>query len=730
LVPGANTVIGVNQGSNAFDSLSAVNIKHIIQDKSGTLWFATVQSGLVKLKAQAMLFEHHLGAINAGVRIRSIYADSQGKVWLGALTSLYGYDAGLQQFKPVLPDVGIVTAITEDKDHQIVMNVSDKGILKYNPMSGSVMPYADNGAVMPSNNLHSLTLDSDGTLWAGLYRSDDNVAGLFSYDKSQGKYVQHLNQFTVESILPLENQVLVGTRNGLRVMDRATGQWSVIRDDQHDLNRIWQIYQDSAGRIWVASNVSGLVLLDLPTKKMTFFTDEQGLPVNTVRAVSEDQQGMLWLGTTKGIVKFDPESFDVTVFTAQDGLRVDSVYPRMSTVTPSGDIIMANASAVSRFSPALLAASKTQKAKRLPLLLSQFKLFNQPVPIGTSDSPLSATINHTNTLALSYLDYWFSIAFASSDHNSGERIRYAWKMEGLTSQWVETDSNNRVASFISAPAGDYTFKVKASDADGQFGDDYRAVSITITPPLWQTWQAKLLYTLAALAFIYMLYYYRTRSLVNRAKVLERSVEARTATINQLMTRKEQIFANISHEFKTPLTLILTPLESVLSTELQSGARSKIKMAIRNGQRLLRMVEQLLELSRLDTFTEQKSHYYSLQQTLSVLLTSFEPLLQDKQLIMDCPSFDDVVVPSTADALEMILINLISNAIKYTPANGKLSIIVEPDLEKSSVVITVIDTGIGISEQDQQLVFNRFTRAEIVHDENIPGAGIGLALVKE
>ncbi|MFT5163655.1 MAG: signal transduction histidine kinase/DNA-binding response OmpR family regulator, partial [Alteromonadaceae bacterium] len=286
----------------------------------------------------------------------------------------------------------------------------------------------------------------------------------------------------------------------------------------------------------------------------------------------------------------------------------------------------------------------------------------------------------------------------------------------------------------------YVFQLRASNSHGSYNDRYRTINITITPPVWRTWQAYLLYFILLIGGTFSLYRYRTQALIKQAAQLEQIVRDRTARINSLMAQKEQMFANLSHEFKTPLTLIITPLaslltslEKVIPSELASEVSRKKSMMLRNGQRLLRMIDQLLELSDLQSDIDQSQVEYSLKETLELLLVAFEPLLNSKQQRLHCKPFDDVTVTLKTDALETILTNLISNAIKYTPNNGRINIAIHSTisvLNVSQVEISIIDTGIGISPQDQDIVFNRFTRADAKRNKNIPGAGIGLALVKE
>ncbi|MCJ8273849.1 MAG: ATP-binding protein, partial [Psychrosphaera sp.] len=311
---------------------------------------------------------------------------------------------------------------------------------------------------------------------------------------------------------------------------------------------------------------------------------------------------------------------------------------------------------------------------------------------------------------------------------------------GWDEDWIYTDSKNRRATFTNIPSGDYTLLVKAGNSDGYWSVEPKSLKITLTPAPWKTWQAYLAYVVLFVSGLLLLFKYRTQTIVNRAKELEQGVRQRTETINQLMTQKQQMFANISHEFKTPLTLILSPLEVLLQDPKAQAFKAKTSMMKRNAQRLLRMIEQLLELSDLEAGQNEKRSQYSLAQVMNVLLCSFEPLFENKKLTVNSPSlaynkeltdnkeFEDVTLSMKTDALEIILGNLISNAIKYTPEQGSITI----DIERcaQNVIIAVQDTGIGIAPADQTQVFNRFTRVDDAQVEQIPGAGIGLALVKE
>jgi signal transduction histidine kinase/DNA-binding response OmpR family regulator/streptogramin lyase len=739
LKPGAISPVNVNQDLSIKNSLNAFLVNHIFQDRSGAIWFVASKRGLYKLNADAQLFEHWIASTKSDARISTLFTDVAGVQWLGAAQDLYRFNQRLGDYELVAKEVGYIAAMAQGVDNTLILALGEKGLFTYDPKNRQLTNYGTPYKVgndtaypaLPINTLHSMIVDEQGTLWAGLFRSTNQTSGLFSFEGKSNQYIQHLDKYTIETILPIGNLIIVGTRrNGLNIFNTNTKQWSVVQDPNNKVNTVLALLKDAQNQIWVGTHTNGLAQLNLTTKTFSFPTIDQGLPSNSIRSIVQDQQGLLWLGTGKGICLMDITSKAVRCFDERDGLRVGAVQPESATITASGHIVMADDKHVVKFLPSRVIGQTGADDKSFPLVLSDFRLFNKPVELQAQEatSPLKQNINSTDKLTLSHENYWFSLAFATSNYGQSETIRYAYMLEGFTDQWIEADADNRIATFTSLPADDFVFKVKTSNRDGSWRQDYRELHITITPPWWKTWIAYFVYALVTVFSVYAVYRYRTKALVQRADELELGVIQRTATINRLMLQKERMFANISHEFKTPLTLILNPLESI---SLQQGVEDfsrKVSMMKRNGQRLLRMIDQLLELSKLETTDAQQNYYFSLAETLNMLLVSFQPLVDSKNLSMTPPTFDDVVLSLKADSLEMILTNLISNAIKYTPANGEIS--VEVSQKDGQVVIAVKDTGVGISEQNQAIVFNRFTRANELHDENIPGAGIGLALVKE
>ena len=693
-------------------SLSGNNVRSILKDKKGTLWVGTRSNGLNRYDHQQQGFAHYRHAHNnpnslSDGPIYTLFEDSKGQIWIGTAKGLNRYDAVNDHF------------------------------IRYQYKQHDTNSLTD-------NRIKAIAEDASGRLWIGttngLNRFDHHTGAFIRY-KHQPKLKSSLSHNKVMSVYQDNNNVLwVGTLGGgLNRYDPATDgfvQYQHQQSNPNSLSHNWvfAIHQDQKGNLWVGTS-GGLNRFDADKKQFIRYTEEDGLANNTVFGILEDKQGLLWISSNKGLSTFDPNTASFKIYQAKDGLQSNEFSLGATHQSHDGEMFFGGIKGFNRF----YAANLKQNHSVPNVVLNRFLLSNQDVPIRLQSTEfeqadkqdhffLSKAINELDEIALTYKQRLVSFQFSALDFTDPMATRYAYRLKGWDDDWIYTDATRRFATYTKLDPGHYLFEVKASSRDGVWQQQSKNITITVLAPWWKTWQAYLLYTLTLLAAFYALYRYRTQALQQRANKLEQKVVQRTATINQLMSQKQRMFANVSHEFKTPLTLILNPLESISLKQDQSEFERKVSMMKRNGQRLLRMVDQLLELSKLDTTQAEQHHNYSLAETLNRLLTSFQPLFDSKNLTLNHQPFDDLLLFLTADSLEMIFNNLISNAIKYTPANGEITISVSHD--GSEVTIAVQDSGIGISEENQQIVFNRFTRASENHGENIPGAGIGLALVKE
>lgn len=727
--------VEINNNANASDALESMSVTAILQDKSGVLWLTTLGQGLIKISSDALKFNGLTGKSQSQLMIGALTKTSDQKLWISANNNLYQLDEQSLETRLRAESKGHINRIIEGPDNTLLLSIFRQGIFSFDPnqeSSSGLIPLP----ALPNNNIFTIAMDSAGTLWVGLFRSSkEKVTGLFSLAKGEKHFTHHIKSDVPTAILPLDDgRVLVGFRyQGLKIYDPLNGQLTPVTHLSRKVISVWHLFKDSNNRIWFSTQDAGLGQFDPVQNKITFVTELDELVGKTVFIMTQDEYGHLWFGSKVGLVRFNPDSDDdkqrVKVFNYQDGLPKIQFNTSKIITTPKGRVMVADNNRLVQFAPADLNVPTTEQ-NPFNTLITGFKILNQTIEPDKSDAnnPLSVSIDQTQQLKLSYQDYLFSFSFASTNYNQSAKLRYAYKMEGLDTQWIEKQPHDLRATFTSLPPKTYEFKVKTSNEDGSWNDNYRSLKITITPPWWQTNLAYAVYLLSTLLLIFGIHRFKTAQLLKRADALERGVKDRTKTIDGLLAQKEHLFANISHEFRTPLTLILSPIERLMSRPELQSASSEFSLVQRSANRLLQMVDQLLEFSKLDNDNSVELEPVSLEQTLNIIKASFEPLLQSKNHQLIVNPFDDVIVAQIPDSLNKILINIVTNAHKYTPQNGQITITVSN--QSQQVKIAISDTGIGIDEKHHQAVFERFSRITEQHSDFNPGAGIGLALVKE
>ncbi|NQZ08816.1 MAG: response regulator, partial [Algicola sp.] len=735
-------------------SISSNIILSLLTDTQGLLWIGVYSGGLNKVDFRRNQFGHFKRNPNnprslSHNTVLPILVDSQQTLWIGTdgggLNKQVKGTKEFEHFKtePNNPNSlsnNRVWSIIEDSKGYIWLGTQRGGLNRLDPSNNSFKHYRhdpDNKNSISSDRVMAIFEDSKNNLWVSAW--GDGLSRLnrqtddFERFRNDPADPNSLSSDIVTSFFEDASGVLwLGTfTGGLNRFDYQTEQFSHYRHDKSDPkslsnDAVMTISQDSKGVLWVGTYGGGLNKFNQQTGEFTHYREEHGLPSDAVYSILEDQQGFLWLSTNQGLSKFDSSDETFTNFDRSHGLQSNEFKAGAYFKSPSGELFFGGINGYNRFYPGQIKID--QQPPRMTF--SEVFLFNQPVPVAQSKAPFSLTksVEHLDSLTLNYQQSPITFEFAALDFTAPNKSQYAYQMVGIDHNWIKTDAKNRRATYTNLPSGSYTLRVKASNANGYWNEQGTSIEIKITPGWWETWQAYLLYVICALTTIYGIYRYRTRALVQRAQTLEHRVEQRTATINQLLSQKQQMFDNVSHEFKTPLTLILTPLDAIHPNQDTGEFYRKVGMMKRNGQRLLRMVDQLLELSKLDTNMAKERHYYLLSEALQSVLHSFQPLLHNKNLTLEQTPCPNVVLCLTFDSLEMILNNLISNAIKYTPTGGQIS--VSLGVSSTDVVIAIQDSGIGISPDNQKIVFNRFTRANETHDKSITGAGIGLALVKD
>ncbi|MBN1993103.1 MAG: GAF domain-containing protein [Anaerolineae bacterium] len=485
-------------------SLSPGAIWSILRDHSGTLWVASVGGGLNKFDPVTGYFEHyrHDPADLHSLSNDSVFAmteDATGDLWIGTMKGLNRYDQTSGKFTQYIHDPANPASLSEnwvaglyaDRSGRLWVGTIGKGLDRYDPATDSFRHYQadpENPHSISDNNVLAFAEDPAGQLWIG------TISG------------------------------------GLNKFDPETETFTHYLHDPDDLNsliddNVSHIYLDSAGVLWLATP-KGLEKFDPQTEIFTHYTEQQGLASKALASVVGDAQGNLWVGMQgSGLARFDPRSETFKNYDKSDGLQSNDFIPRAAYRDADGKLYFGGMNGLNAFYPDQLRDNPYVP----PVVLTGFQIFNHPVPIGEEDSPLQQVVNETDEITLSYQQSVFSFEFAALNYRAPKKNQYAYKLEGFDQDWNYVDSTRRFATYTSLNPGAYTFRVKASNNDGVWNEEGKAIKITITPPWWQTWWFYTISVLAGFGLVLFIYRLQLRARTNQLKA-EKAVALNTVNV--------------------------------------------------------------------------------------------------------------------------------------------------------------------------------------------------------
>jgi signal transduction histidine kinase/DNA-binding response OmpR family regulator len=586
--------------------------------------------------------------------------------------------------------------------------------------------------------------DSRGWIWAGTLSGGlnllDRQTGTFTHYRAgdvnsiQGNYISAILE-------DREGNLWFGTATGLDVLIRQTGRfihYETIKGDDRSIssNNIFDIREDSQGRIWIGTS-GGLNLFDKVTKQFSSLTVEDGLPHNSVLTILEDHTGSLWMGTPNGlssltITRQGGETiYAFKNFDEADGLQGKQFNENAAFKTSRGELIFGGSNGFNLFRPGQLALNKRPPT----VVLSDFQIFQRSARPGENIDGriiLKNAITETDRIVLPYNKNFFSIEFAALNYFHPEKNRYTYMLEGLNNEWLKADSKSRKVTFTNLDPGDYIFKVKAANNDGVWSVSPTQLSITILPPFWKTRTAFVGYVLLVVMALI-----GTRRLIQQRERMKYTIaqERREAIrMHELDMMKIKFFTNVSHEFRTPLTLILTPIEKILRQTTDVNEQQQFRLIHRNAKRLLNLVNQLLDFRKMEVqelkLTPSEG---DIIQFVRETVYSFSDLSEKKNIKFEFnTTISALETFFDKDKLEKILFNLLSNAFKFTQEGGEVSVnvIFIEDGTQKLLRIQVKDNGIGIAPDKQERIFDRFFQNELPKSIVNQGSGIGLSITRE
>ena len=590
-----------------------------------------------------------------------------------------------------------------------------------------------------------------------------------------------------------EGIIWIGTAfGGLNRFDPYNGAFRHYKHNPDDPNSIGnnlvksilepKIHGD--GILWIGTH-GGLQKFDKKTGTFRTFDKSNGLPSNTIHGLLEDEQGNLWISSNKGLTCFDPLTYSVKNFSSEDGLQSDEFNEGAYFKNEKGVMYFGGVNGITRFDPQQLHPNPFDAKP----VITNFSIFNEPVlPLDTIRKKviLTETISSQKQIFLTHKDRIFSFEFSSLHYVSSGKTQFSYILEGFENVENVVDASKRFASYTNIPTGEYLFKVWATNSDSKLSPDPAVIEIIVVPPFWeQIWFKALLFITILILFLSILQI-RTRILTRQKQYLKEQIEIQTHDLKKvnreleihqdeiirqnekialqfenlkeqnqtLEKQKDEIetmawklheadelklrfFTNISHEFRTPLTLILGPTESLLERESYTDTqkvRESLTLIYKNEKRLFRLINQLLEIRRIETGAMKlKLRDEDMVPFLLNISELFEGLAKKNNINFSFISeTDSVNLFFDSDKIEKIVFNLLSNAFNHTPNGGAIILFLEhTEIENQTwIKISVADTGKGIAEKHLPFIFDRFYQLTTKSETGQISSGIGLSLCKD
>ena len=747
----------LKQNPNDPFSLSNNQPSKVLEDANGIFWIASYNAGVSKLAVAKASFGHYFyqpgntNGLSAKIA-QSVLQDNKKRIWVGTDGGgLNLFDEKSGTFKHFRANAANANSLSSDKivylldggDNVLWVCTWDGGLNKFYTDKGIAKSYKYNRNdpySIGQNTVWCAEKDSKNRLWlgtstAGLNLFDPVNEKFYQYKNKQGDTRSLISNFVFSLFIDSKNRLLVGTSQGLCVTSLSSFKtnfpekinFSEIKIKNIQGNRINYITEDYKGNIWIGSDI-GLYELDSDLKLKNSYSSLNGLPNNLVVGIQEDNNHNLWISTKGGLSLLNPKEQTFKNFNLHDGLQGTEFQSKSIAETFDGRIIVGGINGFNIFNPKDIAF----KSNIVSPVISEIRLFNKKIDAGDTINGrilLDQSIAATKEVNLKYNEGYISFGFVALHYQNPERVKYAYRMAGLDDAFINADIS-RVANYSNLEPGTYTFEVIAA-IDGQWDQARKSsVLINIQSPPWKTWWAYIFYLLV---FAFILSY----SIYSYTKKVREEKE------QELDQMKLNFFINVSHEFRTPLTLILNPVDKILSSFNDPEEVKKSALIIqRSSRRLLHLVNQLLDLRKMDLgknpLEVTQMNIVKFSKDIFVL---FEDLAKTKGIhfVFNAPK-KELYGMFDPDKIEKIVTNLLSNALKFTDSGGKVILSVsEITLEKNKpflrfftkksierdVEIKVADTGIGLKKEQLDEVFQRFFHA----DSSKSGTGIGLNFIK-
>lgn len=729
------------RAGDSANKLVTNDVRSIYRDHQGRMWLATSKglslSNDLHPRFDSCLPEDHSDHL---ATVKAILKDKLGRVWMNTVNHTWRIwpNGRLEDITTVVPHSQL-RALYEDRSGNVWMGFYGSYVTRYSPETDRYEQIDLNKdsqatSTTPFRSVSCFYEDRDGTMWIGA------ELGLMRYLPKTGQLKSLIrssdlifpNEKVTSIVRDSYGELWVGTEGGLRRYNKRLQLVKIYTtksggETTLNSNVVTSLYEDRDRRLWVGT-MNGLMRFSRENDAfipIAWPNMQLGTPV---MAIVEDKNGYLWLSSVIGLISYNPDKNDFHFFDGCDGVQDGEFCRGVVSKSRDGELLFGGLNGSCRFYPDKLRLNR----KLYKVYIEDLQVLNQSVAPG-ENSPLRESLLYAHSVELSHDQSTLSLSFSVHDFTAPQKILYAYQLGGVDNDWIYTSANHRYATYAHLSPGKYVFRVKACNSDGLWNEQPTELEIIVRPPVWLTWWAKLIYLLLSIAAVYAVFRYYQSQVEARNQHMIQQLEAKQQ--HEMDELKFQLFTNISHEFRTSLTLILGPLEYVMnSKEMRDESVHLLNIIRGNAIRLTRLVSQLLDFRKVEArkLTTNKVtqdivpflrnvfeifQYYARQQELSYEFhTTFESLTFD---------FDE-------DKVDKIVYNLLSNAFKYTKPGGKVVLSVDyvVDEGKAYVEIDVEDNGVGIPQSEQEEIFKLFFQASDNGQKYRGGSGLGLNMTKE
>ena len=727
---GIYKIIGTNKKAIPYNAINdnqlakSNSVWSLYKDKSGNKWFGSLRGGISMLSSTPKYFKSVSDKAKDPAEnfILSFCEDDKSNVWVGTDGAGLKYwdrksDTYINYSNKISSN--FITGIVRDDNNDIWLSTWAGGVNRINKKNNTVSLFSCYNPFTKQieKNIWFVYKDSKSNIWA----SATNEGSLYVFDRSSGNF-----KIFDKNLKNL--QCLTETSDGKLWGGNYTTLFSIDKKSRKVNktiigNPIRCIHEDKDKNLWLGTQEGGLLLFD--RKKNTFkrLSTDDGLPSNTILRLLEDKEGNLWMSTYNGICRFDKKRKTFRNFSVNDGLQSNQFSFNAGVKLSTGEFLFGGINGFTIFFPQAIKGSNQKNN----LLLTNFYVNNQPIEDSKAEVVLPSNSGKIKEVKLAYDQTSLSLEFVAIDYDNADKINYAYFLEGWDEQWNYV-GHTRKANYSRLPEGKYFFKVKTTNFKGGWNKEASLVAIEVLPPWYRTWWAYSLYLLGLLAILlaYMEYHKNKEKLKYKVKIAE--LESKKE--KEIAEKQSSMFTYISHEFRTPLSLIINPLKKAVQKEsVQNGSSgSDLAIAHRNARRLLSLVDQLLLFRKAENDADSlRLSPINVNNLCNEVYQCFVNQAKEKNIQYDFTIPDhDIVIIGDYEKIEISLFNLMSNAFKYTHADGEINLrLTETDTE---VMLEISDNGDGIEKKDIEVIFEKFRQINSKVSVGT-GFGIGLYIVK-